>query len=312
MIIGHQNPRKTFSRLISEKQFPQVSLFYGLNGCGKKQVAFEVASTLLCEAPKKNAGLLAACGECRSCVIFTSGNHPDFFTVVPEAPKSKEKSSSRPGGAIKIEQIVELKKKTRYPPLMSAHQVIVIDDADLMTAVTTNSLLKLLEEPRRDQIFIMVTSRLSHILVTIRSRSAKFFFPALKADEVKAVLNLKLAKSDTKVSSETLDFYFECFPGSPALIFEALQFPFDSKKMDKILAKDHGFLEVSEMAKDVMASDLDLGLFLQLLRGFCLRRIKIKNQAAPAELGFLDKISDAERRLERHISEEFVLENLFL
>jgi hypothetical protein len=188
----------------------------------------------------------------------------------------------------------------------------VIDDADLMTAVTTNSLLKLLEEPRRDQIFIMVTSRFSRILVTIRSRSAKFFFSALKHDEVKAVLNPKLAESGIEVSPQTLDFYFECFPGSPALIFEALKLPLDSKKMDKILAKDHGFIEVSEMAKEVLASGLDLGLFLQTLRSFCLRRIKARTKATPAELGFLSKISDAERRLERHISEEFVLENLFL
>lgn len=312
MIIGHQNLRKNFSRLITDKQFPQVSLFYGLNGCGKKRVAFEVASVLLCEAPLESSGFLRPCSACHSCLLFTSGNHPDFFTVTPEVPKSKERSSGRPSGSIKIEQVVELKKKTLYPPLMSAYQVIVIDDADLMTVVTTNSLLKLLEEPRRDQVFIMVTSRFSRILVTIRSRSAKFFFPALKPDEVKTILNPKLTESGSEASPQTLDFYSECFSGSPALIFEALKLPLDAKKMEKILAKDHGFLEVSEMAKEVLASGLDLGLFLQTLRGFCLRRIKAKNRATPAELGFLGKISDAERRLERHISEEFVLENLFL
>lgn len=312
MIIGHQNLRQSFSRLIAEKQFPQVALFYGLNGCGKKQVAFEVASVLLCEAPQKSAALLVPCGSCRSCGIFAAGNHPDFFTITPEAPKSKDKSPSRPAGSIKIEQIVELKKKILYPPLMSAHQVIVIDDADLMTGVTTNSLLKLLEEPRRDQIFILVTSRFSRILVTIRSRSAKFFFATLKRSEVDAILSAKLAEAGVAATPETIDFYSECFPGSPALICEALKLPLDPKKLDKILAKDHGFLAVSEMAKDVLASGLSLGLFLQTLRGFCLRRIKAGAKATPTELGLLGKISDAERRLERHISEEFVLENLFL
>ena len=144
-IIGHKDNRERISGLILKKQFPQTSLWYGQSGIGKKKVVQRVASALLCESPKKKENEIFNCGACGSCQLFLSNNHPDFFLVEPTVPKTKKKTPfDTTRGSIKVEQIQEVKRRLVYAPLMSPYQIVVIDDAELMTKTTANSLLKIL------------------------------------------------------------------------------------------------------------------------------------------------------------------------
>lgn len=81
-----------------------------------------------------------------------------------------------PGKDLKIEQIKDMSKQAAFAPALSACKVCVIDAADRMTVEAANSLLKLLEEPPPNWMFIMIASRLERLLPTILSRVIQLRF----------------------------------------------------------------------------------------------------------------------------------------
>lgn len=310
-VIGHTKVRQQLSNLLLKQQFPQTTLVYGLNGCGKKMVVLSLAQALLCENPIRKNEMVQGCDKCRSCLVFASQNHPDFIFIEPTASKSQQdkKSATKLVGSIKTEQMTEMKSKLVYSPLMSDKQVVVVDDAQLMTNVTANSLLKLLEEPRQHQYFILITSQLHKILMTIRSRATKIFFPPLKEQEILQILK---EQSDQGIDEDLLPFYSECFPGSPSHILAALKIPLAKKEWFALMEGKKSLQEASGFIGKILSQQIDLKLLLQILRGVTLKQIKKQGSATSRELDFFNRIQNAERQLERHIQEEFVLENLFL
>jgi DNA polymerase-3 subunit delta' len=313
MMIGHNAIRKRLSGLAAAGKLPQTSLFYGLNGSGKKTAAVALAGALLCDSPVEADGIGEPCGACRSCHLLNAGNHPDFFLIAPVAPKSRAREAGSDAvGTIKAEQVSEMRQKLAFPPLMGDRQIVVIDNAELMSDVAANSLLKILEEPRPHQTFILVTSRLHGILVTIRSRAAKFFFPPLSREEVETIVRSRGAGEDAKdLRWDNLEFALECFPGAPTLVLKALRMPFDPSRMERLAARERGFIEANALAGEVAASGTDLGVFLQALRHFSLKRLKDGGDAA-SWIGFIERVALAEKRLDMSIKDEFVLEHLFM
>lgn len=312
-IIGHKNNLEKFSALILKRQFPQTSLWYGQPGIGKKKVASQIAGALLCENPKKKEGEIFYCETCHSCRLFLAGNHPDFFLVAPTVPKTKKKTPfDNAGGSIKVEQIQDVKRRLVYAPLISRYQIIVIDDAELMTKTTANSLLKILEEPRPNQIFILITSELNRILVTIRSRGIKFFFAPLTEKEVRGVLKNLIEDSVLKEKEELVSFYLKCFPGTPSCVARALEMPFSLKDYEKLIQDKGNFLEISTLAKECVREEMSFSIFLEVLREVFLQQVRSKAEREIVDLTFLEKLSAAKRQEERYISKEFILENLFL
>lgn len=293
-IIGHTKIRDQLERLIKNKSFPQTAIFYGLDGIGKRRVALEVAGRLL------GGGAV-------------DGNHPDLFMIRPTPATSqlKQRQDQNKTGkiestwTIKIEQVSDLKGKLIHFPLKGDYQVVLIDHADKMTAMAANSLLKILEEPRPSQIFILITSRLGGILPTLRSRSARFYFPSLGKEEVARIIQ-SLTEGERAPDPETFDFLFKCFHGSVGHILEALESGINLELLSRFMQKRRHFKSVSRTVGEVVKSGVDLSLLLQCLRVYGL------NESESAEPEFFHRIRQAEFRLGRHIQKEFVLENLFL
>ena len=148
-ILGHEQNKEFLARLLQPGNRPHALLFYGPEGIGKKQLALRFAKTFLCQKPDEHP-----CGRCESCRLINlaehSFAHPDFILVEQEAP----------GKDLKIEQIKEMSRQAAFAPALSSHKVCVIDAADRMTVEAANSLLKLLEEPPPNWMFILVASRL--------------------------------------------------------------------------------------------------------------------------------------------------------
>lgn len=241
--------------LIGNQYFPQSSLFYGGKTSDKKRRALEVAGQLLGVSD-----------------LTVETTHPDFFVVMPTPPKSQtDKVTSsdevQSNWTIKIEQIHELKSRIKHFPLQAACQVIFIDDAEMMTVSAANSLLKILEEPRTNQIFILTSNSLHRILPTIRSRCAKFYFAT--PDSV-----------NERIPALNVDFS----------VLETIQ---------------NDFVSLSQFIKNLIASEVDMKVFLEALRRHYLKK-------GVGDAGFFDKITQAEIQLSRHLQKEFVLENLFL
>ena len=174
-LLGHERRIAQARRMIEERRLPHALLLFGPEGVGKRRVAETMAAALLC------AGEDAPCGECESCRAARLGTHPDFYLVEPEA----QGKSAR---AIRIDRIRALQAGLARLPILSGRSVVLMDDAHLMNEAAANCLLKTLEEPTGDTVFLLVTSARSSLLPTILSRCVPVAFGMLPDDVIKRAL----------------------------------------------------------------------------------------------------------------------------
>ncbi len=154
-------------------QLPHALLITGQRGIGKYDLARSFAESLLCENP---AADLQACGVCAACGWLAQGNHPDFRLLQPDALVEEESevaesnSKKKPSQQITIDQVRALDDFLHVGTHRQGARVILINPAEAMNRSTANSLLKSLEEPIDNTLFILVSSESYRLLPTIRSR----------------------------------------------------------------------------------------------------------------------------------------------
>lgn len=171
--VGNQQTIARLQNLAALDKSPHALLFIGPEGVGKFLAATIFAKALCCENEQK------PCGCCKSCQAFTSKNHPDFFVVKPE------------GQTIKIEQIRKLQTDVSLAPYLADKRVVIIDKADCMTVQSANSLLKTLEEPTGNAIFILIAASRYQILDTILSRCMLVTFQPIASELLAEALQLR-------------------------------------------------------------------------------------------------------------------------
>lgn len=147
---------------LGEGRLPHALLLVGSPGVGKARFARALAQRLLCLSPEGDA----ACGHCRGCELNLAGHHPDFMLIEPE----------QAGKVIKVDQIREVVEFAAKTAQQGGARVVILDPADALNANAANALLKCLEEPGRDAFFLLVSSRPSAVLPTIRSRCQRVLF----------------------------------------------------------------------------------------------------------------------------------------
>jgi DNA polymerase-3 subunit delta' len=177
--------RDQFVRLSA--QLPHAILIQSERGTGKHQLATEMVSSLLCEAPLKHDHSFSACGKCKNCKLFDSGNHPDFHYISSEryvesadsifSPYAErylealeKRGKRKPRKIISVDQIRLLIEKFGLSNHSADRKVALIEPADAMNINASNALLKLLEEPNPDSVIILVCNDSSRLPMTIRSR----------------------------------------------------------------------------------------------------------------------------------------------
>ena len=152
------------------KQLPHSLLLVGQKGLGKYELARRFAASLLCESPSID-GL--ACGKCLACNWFEQGNHPDFRLLQPDALGEEaevEDGKKKPSQQITIDQVRGLDEFFNIGTHRGGLRIILVNPTEAMNRSTANSLLKTLEEPAPDTLFLMVSSEPMRLLPTIRSR----------------------------------------------------------------------------------------------------------------------------------------------
>lgn len=173
-------------------RLPHAILFYGPEGIGKTDFVESFAQSLLCEDIQPDGH---ACGACASCGWFSQYNHPDYRRVRPEIldgedgddgdgeEKKTAKATKTPSKEIKIDQIRALADFMNVSTHRSGMRVVVLYPAEALNTAAANSLLKTLEEPPPNTMFLLVSNRLDRLLPTILSRCRKFALALPSHDE---------------------------------------------------------------------------------------------------------------------------------
>lgn len=165
------------------KTFPSALLLWGQKGLGQQQFAEHFSAWLLCEAPQQEG----ACGKCSACQWLAAGTHPDRLILLPESDSS----------SIKIDAVRDIRAFSEQKSHGGKYRVIIISPAEAMNVSAANALLKILEEPFDNTLFLLVSYHLSWLLPTILSRCQKIHFPPINDD-------LHLFKTETKKKIETI------------------------------------------------------------------------------------------------------------
>ena len=175
-IRGHAAIIRRLRALAASERLPHALIFTGLEGVGKRRTARVLARTLLCAASGD-----APCGRCEACRTMAAGVHPDYFETAPEA---RGKSAAM----IRTDAVREILITASGAPVSAAQRIILIDGADRMNEAAANRLLKTLEEPTGNVLFILVTHAYDAVLPTIRSRAVRIAFGALSRGEIETAL----------------------------------------------------------------------------------------------------------------------------
>ena len=166
-ITGNAEKVARLKKFSAEKKFPHAVLFAGVEGTGKRKIAETCAAALLCENLQDGE----PCGTCANCQLMAAGTHPDFYVVEPEETKATRN--------IKIGQIRDLQREASLRPIQAERRVVIIDGAEFMNKAAANCILKTLEEPPSQTIFILLTANRAGLLLTIRSRCITINFDRL-------------------------------------------------------------------------------------------------------------------------------------
>lgn len=168
-IVGHTDVREALKHLGQSDRVPNSLIFAGPDGVGKSLVAKEFVAQFLCDAG-------GPCYQCGPCVRVFRGESEWVKWVAPEK------------GLIKIDQarsIIDFLKLQSHSPF----RFVVIEDAEVLNVQAANALLKVIEEPPKGVHFIFITSLLSALLSTVRSRSQVYRFGGLTAEQMLSVKN---------------------------------------------------------------------------------------------------------------------------
>ena len=175
-LVGQEVIATTLRQAVEQGKISHAYLFSGPRGTGKTSVAKIFAKAMNC--PKQKGG--EPCNECYICEAITNGSLEDVIEI---------DAASNNG----VDEIRDIRDKSTYAPSLAPHKVYIIDEVHMLSTGAFNALLKTLEEPTENVVFILATTELHKIPATILSRVQRFEFKSIKTpaiqDHLKAVLD---------------------------------------------------------------------------------------------------------------------------
>ena len=170
-IQGNSRVKKILRLALQKNRLPNSLLFYGPEGVGKRSLALSLARAVNCERRTDDA-----CGECPTCLAIAGSRFPDVQEIVPS------------GQVIKVEHVREMRQAAYMRPMVGRKRVFIISEADKMNDESSNTVLKILEEPPVFSHFILVTNNHHLILPTIKSRCQVLQFVPVGREEIARAL----------------------------------------------------------------------------------------------------------------------------
>jgi DNA polymerase-3 subunit delta' len=160
----HDGARARLETALAGGRLPHGLLLHGPDGVGKEHFATVLAAGLLCSGRRRG---LTPCGECPECALSRAASHPDLHWL--RRPEDKK--------SIGVDAVRETCDQLGMTSMRGGHRVAIVTPAHLMTHNAMNALLKTLEEPAPRTLLVLITSRPSGLLATLRSRCQRVEVP---------------------------------------------------------------------------------------------------------------------------------------
>ena len=196
-VKGQDHIVTTLKNQIKNDRIGHAYLFTGTRGTGKTTIAKILARTINCENPKDGC----PCMECAMCKSITAGNSLNVI----------EMDAASNNGVDSIRQIVE---EVEYPPTEGKYKVYIIDEVHMLSSGAYNALLKTLEEPPSYVVFILATTEVHKIPITILSRCQRYDFHRISIDTIAARLQELMDKEGIQVEDKALRYIAKAADGS--------------------------------------------------------------------------------------------------
>ncbi|MGI8669785.1 MAG: ATP-binding protein [Aridibacter sp.] len=208
-LIGNNQNKPIFQRLLKTERIPHSLLFVGKDGIGKKHFALEIAKSFVCLNPKD----FKACNDCKNCRRSEIFNFPEPDAKKEEYEQVFFSEHSDIGmvipykNTILVNSIRDLEKEANFRPYEAKARIFIIDNAEKLSTTldnAANALLKTLEEPTETTYIFLITSRPSSLLPTILSRCQTIRFAPIEVGEIENYLleNEKLSSEDAKSTAK--------------------------------------------------------------------------------------------------------------
>lgn len=187
-LVGQEVVAKTLKQAVEQEKISHAYLFSGPRGTGKTSVAKIFAKAMNC--PNQVGG--EPCNNCYICQAVTDGSLEDVIEM---------DAASNNG----VDEIREIRDKSTYAPSLARYKVYIIDEVHMLSTGAFNALLKTLEEPTQNVVFILATTELHKIPATILSRVQRFEFKSIKTQDIKKHIHYILEKENISSEPEAVE-----------------------------------------------------------------------------------------------------------
>ena len=222
-VKGQEHIVTTLQNQIKAERIGHAYLFCGTRGTGKTTIAKIFAKAVNCEQPVEGS----PCGECQTCKAIAAGASMNVIEI----------DAASNNGVDNIREIVE---EVSYSPAAGKYKVYIIDEVHMLSIGAFNALLKTLEEPPSYVIFILATTEVHKIPITILSRCQRYDFRRITIDTIAARLRELMETEQIQVEEKALRYIAKTADGSMrdalSLLDQCIAFHFGQElTYDKVL-----------------------------------------------------------------------------
>lgn len=238
---------QTLKNQITSERIGHAYLFCGTRGTGKTSIAKIYARAVNCEHPVDGS----PCNECASCKSILAGTSMNVVEI---------DAASNNG----VENIRDIREQVQYPPTEGKYRVYIIDEVHMLSIGAFNALLKTLEEPPSYVIFILATTEVHKIPITILSRCQRYDFKRISLETIAGRLRQLTEAENIETEDKALMYIAKAADGS---LRDALSL------LDQCVAFHYGKLLTYENVLDVLGA-VDSGVFSSMFNAVIEGRTK--------------------------------------